>query len=131
MSTVTTLVEQAGASVGLLNPDQFAAEADDAYTVVVDVRETDERVSVGSIAGAIHVPRGLLEFRADPTNAGYDPRLRPNVRVLLYCGDGARSALAALSLHTLGYTSVAYLHGGLVAWGEARLPLVGRMLPPY
>lgn len=131
MSTVTTLVEQADALVSSLTPDQFAAEADDQHTVVIDLRESDERVATGSIAHALHVPRGLLEFRSDPENTGHDPRLGRHTRVLLYCDDGSRSALAAASLHALGYTDVAHLRGGLRAWDAARLPLVGRMPSPY
>lgn len=127
MSTLT-LTPQAVAS---LTPEEFARETDDPRTVVVDLREADERVTSGSITRAVHVPRGLLEFRADATNAAHDPRLRPDARVLLYCSDGARSALAAISLRTLGYTDVAQLHGGLTAWDKARLPLVGRMPSPY
>jgi len=127
----TTLVKPVDRSVTTATAEQFAAEADDPSAVVVDLREADERVASGSIAHAIHVPRGLLEFRADPANAGHDPRLRPDARVLLYCSDGARSALASVSLRALGYTNVAYLHGGLVAWDAARLPLVGRMPAPY
>ena len=130
MSAVT-LIEQAAAAVSFLTPEQFATEADNPSTLVVDLREADERVAHGSIAHAIHLPRGLLEFRADPTNAGHDPRLRQNDRMLLYCSDGARSALADASLRTLGYTNVAHLEGGLVAWDTARLPLVGRMPSPY
>ena len=130
MSTYT-LTEQAAAAVTVLTPEQFATEADNPRILVVDLREADERVTNGSIAHAIHVPRGLLEFRADPTNAGHDPRLRPDLRVLLYCSDGARSALADASLHNLGYTNVAHLQGGLVAWNAAHLPLVGRMPSPY
>jgi rhodanese-related sulfurtransferase len=126
-----TLIEQAAAAVTFLSPQQFATEADDPRTVVVDVREADERVASGSIAHAIHVPRGVLEFRADPTNAGHDPRLRPDACLLLYCSDGARSALAGAALRTLGYTNVAHLQGGLIAWNAARLPLVGRMPSPY
>ena len=123
--------EEVGASVAFLTPDEFAAAADDRRTVVVDLREADERVASGSIARAVHVPRGLLEFRADPTNAAHDPRLRPDARLLLYCSDGARSTLAGMSLRTLGYTNVAQLHGGLAAWDVARLPVVGRMPSPY
>ncbi len=126
-----TLVHQADRSVTTLSAEQFASEADNPSTVVVDVREADERVASGSIAHAIHVPRGLLEFRADPAHSGHDPRLRPGARVLLYCADGARSALASASLRTLGYANVAHLQGGLVAWDAARLPLVGRMPSPY
>lgn len=131
MNTLADLVAEAAVTVDSLSADQFAAEADEPLTVVVDVREADERVQTGSIANAIHVPRGLLEFRADPTNTGHDPRLRPNSRVLLYCDDGARATLAAASLHTLGYHSVAHLRGGLTAWDAARLPLVGRASSPY
>lgn len=126
-----TLVEQADRTITTLSAEQFASEADNPSTVVIDVREADERVASGSIAHAIHVPRGRLEFCADPTHAGHDPRLRPDTRVLLYCTDGARSALAGASLGTLGYSNVAHLHGGLVAWDAARLPLVGRMPSPY
>lgn len=134
MSTTTlttTMIEQAAAAVTSLAPDQFATEADDAHTVVVDLREVDERVEQGSIAGSVHVPRGVLEFRADPTHVGHDLRLRPDQRVLLYCTDGARSVLAEASLRGLGYHDVAHLHGGLVAWDAARLPLVGKMRSPY
>ena len=130
MSAVT-FTEQVGASVAFLTPDEFAAAADDRRTVVVDLREADERVASGSIAHAVHVPRGLLEFRADPTNAAHDPRLRPDARVLLYCSDGARSTLAIISLRTLGYTNVAQLQGGLAAWDAVGLALVGRMSSPY
>jgi rhodanese-related sulfurtransferase len=110
-----------------LDPDRFATEADDPRTIVVDLREADERVATGSIARAIHVPRGLLEFRADPGSDTHDPRLQPDRRVLLYCSDGARSMLATRSLQALGYTDVAHLEGGLLAWDAAMLPLVGRL----
>ena len=131
MNTLADLVEEATTTVDSLSANQFAAEADQPHTVVVDVREADERVQTGSIANAIHIPRGLLEFRADPTNPGHDPRLRPNARVLLCCDDGARATLAAASLQHLGYTAVALLRGGLRAWDAARLPLIGRMSSPY
>lgn len=117
--------------VSPLTPEQFATEADNPSTLVVDLREADERVEHGSIAHAIHLPRGLLEFRADPTNAGHDTRFRLDARVLLYCSDGARSSLADASLRTLGYKDVVHLQGGLVAWDAACLPLVGRLPVPY
>lgn len=131
MSALATLVQQASDSVPSLTPDEFAFEADQPGTLVVDVREADERVESGSIAHAVHVPRGLLEFRADPDHSAHDARFRRDRRVLLYCPDGARSALAARSLQRLGYTDVVHLHGGLRAWDAARLPLVGRVPRPY
>ncbi len=131
MNTLADLVEGAATTVDSLSADQFAAEADQPHTIVVDLREADERVQTGSIANAIHVPRGMLEFRADTTHPGHDPRLQPHARVLLYCDDGARATLAAASLHNLGYSAVALLRGGVGAWDAARLPLVGRTSPPY
>jgi rhodanese-related sulfurtransferase len=99
--------------------------------VVVDVREADERVATGSIPGAVHVPRGLLEFRADPSHPSHDPRLDPAADVLVYCAAGSRSALAAATLRALGYARVAHLDGGVTAWIDADLPVVGRLAPPY
>ena len=114
-----------------LEPDQFACEADEPHTIVIDLREADERVAAGSIAGSIPLPRGLLELRADPDSDAHDPRLRPGGRVLLYCSDGSRSMLAVRSLRGLVYTDVAHLEGGLIAWTAALMPLVGRFPVPY
>jgi rhodanese-related sulfurtransferase len=122
----------ANARVPELGPDEFAAEIVDGTAVVIDVREADERARDGSIRGAIHIPRGMLEFRADPSSAHHDERLHPSRRILLHCETGDRSALAAEALTTLGYDDVAHLAGGLNAWKAAGLPLVpGQPAPPY
>ena len=114
-----------------LSPAAFSTEAERPFTVMIDLRETDERVAEGSIPGAVHVPRGLLEFRADPMCADHDPRLDPRCRILLHCADGRRSALAATTLHELGFHDVAVLDGGLVTWLDEGRPVVGRVDSPY
>jgi rhodanese-related sulfurtransferase len=62
--------------------------------VVVDVRDAPELATGGKIKGAVHVPRGMLEFRADPESPYHNPALRKEKTVVLYCASGGRSALA-------------------------------------
>lgn len=92
---------------------------DDADAVLVDVRETVEREQ-GMIPGSVHVPRGLLEFQADPESPAYNDALKQEARLVLYCGTGGRSALAAKTLIDMGYSDVASLAGGYQAWELAQ-----------
>jgi rhodanese-related sulfurtransferase len=87
--------------------------------VVVDLRESEELAATGKIPGSLHVPRGMLEFRADPTSPYHLPELDPAKRVILHCASGGRSALAAATLQDMGYDNVAHLDGGMNAWTEA------------
>ena len=128
MASVADLVAAARARVEELDPHAFAEQAAPTDAVVVDVREADERAN-GTIAGAVHIPRGMLEFRADPASAYYDERLRPDCRILLYCASGGRSALAADALRQLGYDNVAHLAGGMNAWRDAGMPIVTEAEP--
>ena len=70
----------------------------------------------------MQVPRGLLEFAADPASPRHKPELDPARRVIVYCRSGTRAALATLTLKTLGFENVANLDGGFTAWKEAGLP---------
>lgn len=129
--TAGQLVSEARAGVESLGVEDFAREARREDIVVVDLREPDERVTTGTIAGAVAIPRGMLEFRADPTSSYHDRRLGPDGRVLLHCASGGRSALAARTLAEMGYTDVAHLEGGMDAWVEAGEPVVNRATSPY
>jgi rhodanese-related sulfurtransferase len=114
--TAAQLVADARQHIENLTPDQVAAELARGQVLLVDIREPHERVQNGSIAGAIHAPRGMLEFYADPASAYHRPEFDPNRRTILYCASGGRSALAVASLQQLGYATVAHLDGGLKAW---------------
>lgn len=89
--------------------------------VFVDVREGQER-SAGYIPGSIHAPRGFLEFIADPEGPMHHPELASGKRLVLYCGSGARSALAARTLKEMGLGDVCHMAGGYGAWIEANGP---------
>ena len=92
-------------------------------TVFIDIRELQEYVR-GHIPGAIHVTRGLLEFQIlktlDQLGTNADPA---EMDLVLYCGTGGRSALAAKSLDDMGFRNVRSMDGGIVAWNEAGLPI--------
>jgi rhodanese-related sulfurtransferase len=91
----------------------------DNTVVVVDIREPSEIDEQGAIPGAVAIPRGVLEFRADATSSFHHPALRPDRRVLLYCTNGQRSVLAAAALRDLGFEKVAHVEGGFAAWRSA------------
>jgi rhodanese-related sulfurtransferase len=71
----------------------------------------------------VHVPRGLLEFSADPTRPSYRAELDPQRRLVLYCKSGGRSALAAATLQEMGFPAVAHLDGGFEGWRLAGRPV--------
>jgi rhodanese-related sulfurtransferase len=98
-----------------LTPAQVAAELEDPFVLLVDVREPSE-TEYGSIPGAVRVPRGMLEFHADHGSPYHVEGFEPGRRVILYCSAGSRSALAVRSLQEIGYRDVAHLDGGLNAW---------------
>jgi rhodanese-related sulfurtransferase len=75
------------------------------------------------IPGALHVPRGMLEFRADPASPAHHAVLNPARRTIMYCASGNRSALSAVTLRQLGFTNVAHLDGGFRAWMAAGKPV--------
>ena len=83
--------------------------------VVIDVREPEE-FARGKIPGAYTIPRGVLEMQVDG-------RLPRESTVVLYCGAGGRSALAAKSLTDMGYEKVENLQGGWGAWMQSGLPV--------
>ena len=110
------MVTQAKQLIDNLSTDQVATELESGGVLLVDLREAEERTLWGTIAGAVHAPRGLLEFHADPAFEDHRPEFDPTRRTILFCAGGARSALAVRTLRELGYTNVAHLEGGLTAW---------------
>lgn len=105
-----------------LTPDQVEREVADG-ALLVDLRDTEERVQNGVIPGAVHMPRGMLEFYADPTLPYHRKELQPERRLIVYCAGGGRSALGADLLREMGYPKAAHLDGGFIAWKAAGKPV--------
>ncbi|NVO57190.1 rhodanese-like domain-containing protein [Rhodobacteraceae bacterium B1Z28] len=85
--------------------------------LLLDIRDTTELQQTGRAVGAHHIPRGMLEFRADDTLQSHDPELRKDRPIVLYCVSGGRSALAGKLLRDMGYARV-YNLGGLIDWAN-------------
>lgn len=114
-----TLLAQANAVIETVSVQDFPYLQDEPDVVVVDVREAIERETDGTIPGSVHASRGLLEFHADPECPAHVAELQPDKRVVLFCGTGGRSALAAKTLQDMGYPEVFSLGGGFAAWKAA------------
>ena len=91
-------------------------------TLILDVREPAEWAA-GHIPGALHVPRGMLEAKADLEYANREPALADRTTaIIIHCASGARSAMAADVLQQMGFANVCSMAGGFTAWSEAGLP---------
>ena len=91
--------------------------------VFIDVREEEELRNTGTLKDAVHVPRGILEFQADPQSPTHKPELGSAKKLVLYCGSGSRSALAAKTLQDMGIENVAHVAGGFAALQKADAPI--------
>jgi len=123
MKTASQLVQDAKSGIENLTPDQVEAEVAAGNVLLVDVRDAPERSANGTIPGAVHASRGMLEFHADPSSPYHKAEFDPASRVILHCASGGRSALAAQTLKAMGYANVAHLDGGFKAWQAAGKPV--------
>ncbi len=117
------MLAEATAVIETMAVQDALAVADDPDVVFVDVRETVELQQSGAIAGAVHAPRGFLEFIADPEGPMHLPDLASGKLLILYCGSGGRSALATKTLQDMGIEKVCHIAGGLGAWQQAGGPI--------
>lgn len=115
------LVEAAERGVESLSVEDVAALRgdEDREVTLIDIRDVRELWIEGTIPGARHAPRGMLEFWADPGTEYYRDYFDPDRRYVLFCNEAGRSALAAERLREMGYDDVAHMAGGFTAWREA------------
>jgi rhodanese-related sulfurtransferase len=125
MKTAHDLVAAAKTRVQELSPDAAEQAIRDA-DVLIDVRETEE-FAAGHVPGAVHMSRGMLEFKLSST-----PELTSrDIRIVLYCKTSGRAALAACALHDMGYLDVKSIAGGFDAWVGAGKPVARPVMPAF
>ncbi len=117
-TSVKQMLEAANAAVPKITPAQAREMIAKGDTLVVDVRDAPEVEKSGKVAGALHVSRGMLEFRADPESPYHDKSFTKDKAVIVYCASGGRSALGGKVLKDLGYERVFNL-GGFKDWAES------------
>ena len=112
------MMEAANAVVPKITPTRAREMIAKGNALMVDVRDGSEVEKSGKAAGAVHVSRGMLEFRADPESPAHDKNFTRDKTVILYCGSGGRAALAGKLLKDMGYGDV-YNAGSFKEWAES------------
>ena len=128
------LVDEAMAEVTTYSVDQIRARLGDAQLQIVDIRDIRE-LTAGTVVGAYHAPRGMLEFWVDPASPYHKPLFADESKeFVLFCGAGWRSALATKALQDMGMTNVAHIDGGYTEWvkqgGRNRVGVAAAPAPP-
>ncbi|WOI56354.1 rhodanese-like domain-containing protein [Palleronia sp. LCG004] len=123
IASVAEMVAVAKAEITVLSMEEVLRATVEDRALLVDLREAEELIQAGRIPGAIHVPRGMLEFRADPASPWHDPRLATDRTLILFCAAAWRSALAVKTLRDMGIDDVAEMAGGFQTWAAAGYPV--------
>ncbi|HCU91198.1 MAG TPA: rhodanese [Gammaproteobacteria bacterium] len=119
---IEDLCKEAEQEIETMSVKQVMAVKDDPNVQLVDIRDIRELWREGTIPGASHAPRGMLEFWVDPKSPYYREEFGSGKKFIFYCAGGMRSALAAQSVHRMGLTPVAHMAGGYTAWTEENGP---------
>jgi len=122
MKTVQSMLAEADAAVPRISPEEAKGMVGRNDVLFLDVREPPEVAASGKVPGAVAVPRGLVEFRADPASPLHDAAFDRGKTVIAYCASGGRSALVGKTLKDMGYGNVRNL-GGFKAWVDAGGPV--------
>ena len=125
MKTVQQMIAAADAAVPRISPEEAKALVGRPDVLFLDVREPPAVAASGKVAGAVAIPRGLVEFRADPASPMHDKAFDRTKTVVTYCASGGRSALVGHTLKEMGYDKVVNL-GGFKGWLDAG----GKIDPP-
>ena len=117
------LVDDALAEIETIDADAAIAMHGREDVVFVDLRDIRELARTGRVPGAIHAPRGMLEFWIDPESPYHKPVFASDARFVFFCAGGWRSALAAQTAQRMGMKPVCHIHGGFGAWDKAGGPV--------
>ena len=116
--TLDSLLAEANKIIKRLSFQESMEMINNTKTIIIDVREESEVFNLGIIKNAIHIPRGLLEFKLSPNSQNNPVKIDDDTNILVYCAGGYRSALGAKSLYDLGFMNVFNI-GGFQEWIDA------------
>lgn len=124
MKSAKDYLDAANADVTRIPGGEAVAHHGEANAVFVDVRDSAAIAKGGTIAGALRVPRGMLEFAADEATPHHEKALTKDAELYLVCGAGGQAALAGRTLKEMGYAKVTNI-GGIGEWKDAGGPMEG------
>ena len=119
IKSIKSLVDEAMEVVNTIKPDKAKSLLESDDHLLIDIRDIRELWKSGTIQGAKHIPRGMLEFWLDPESPYFKPDLKIEIVKILYCASNWRSAIAAKSLMEMGFTNVMHVEGGFQALVDA------------
>jgi rhodanese-related sulfurtransferase len=117
-TNVKDMIQAANQAVPKITPDEVKKMKEKGNVLIVDVRDPLEVEQSGMVEGAVNVPRGMLEFRADPSSPYHDNAFAKDKTVVVYCASGGRSALSGKVLKDMGFKRV-YNMGGFKDWEDS------------
>ena len=116
------LVDEAMEEIKTYSVEDVKSRLADPAVQIVDIRDPRE-LSAGTVVGAFHAPRGMLEFWVDPASPYFKPVFGDDSKeFILFCGAGWRSALATKTLQDMGMRNVAHIDGGYAEWQKQGAP---------
>ena len=121
--SVKEMVKEAKGEITSLSVEEARAKHDSGDILLVDIRDVRELKREGKVPGAMHAPRGMLEFWVDPASPYHNEKFATDKQVVLFCASAWRSALAAKTLKDMGMVNIAEMEGGFGAWREAGAPI--------
>ena len=125
IKSISQLVSEANSEIKTINADQAYQMIKDDTCNLIDIREKNELESSGSVEGASHIPRGMLEVFLDPNSPIFrNGQLDQKKEFVLFCAGGVRSALAAKSLKEMGYKNISHIDGGFSSISNSKFKIV-------
>ena len=125
ITTSAELVNKALKEIKTLTIDEAHSKMIEGKSNIIDIRDIRELQNSGRIEGAVHVPRGMLEFWLDPESAYFkEGKLDLNKEMVLFCAGGLRSALAAKTLKDMGFEKVSHIDGGFGAMKQNKFKVI-------
>ena len=116
ITPVKTLVAQAKEHIQTLLQEDAEAQVAAGTAQFIDIRDVRELKREGRIPGALHAPRGMLEFWLDPASPYHKPEFNTDKKLILFCAGAWRSALAVKTLQDMGFENIAEMEGGFGSW---------------
>ena len=125
IKSIQTLVNDAMQEIKTISADEAFQMIQDKKCNLIDIRESNELENTGSVEGASHIPRGMLEVYLDPNSPVFqNGQIDQNKEFVLFCAGGVRSALAVKSLKDMGYQKVSHIDGGFGSIASSKFKII-------
>ena len=125
VKTIQNLVSEAMSEIKTIDAEEAYGMVQNKNCNLIDIRESNELENTGSVEGASHIPRGMLEVYLDPNSPIFqNGKIDQNKEFVLFCAGGVRSALAVKSLKDMGYQKVSHIDGGFGSIASSNFKII-------